>query len=74
MQPKIQQITREVQERPRHHAARDDELQQEEGFNPVAGCLPMLLQIPIFISLYPRAAAPVELGSICTPSVPPIRS
>jgi len=27
-------------------------LQQAEGFNPVAGCLPMLLQIPIFISLF----------------------
>lgn len=27
-------------------------LQQEEGFNPLAGCLPMLLQIPIFISLF----------------------
>jgi YidC/Oxa1 family membrane protein insertase len=27
-------------------------LQQEEGFNPISGCLPMLLQIPIFIALY----------------------
>jgi YidC/Oxa1 family membrane protein insertase len=27
-------------------------LQQSEGFNPVAGCLPMLLQIPVFISLF----------------------
>jgi YidC/Oxa1 family membrane protein insertase len=27
-------------------------LQQEEGFNPLSGCLPMLLQMPIFISLY----------------------
>jgi YidC/Oxa1 family membrane protein insertase len=27
-------------------------LQQKEGFNPLAGCLPMLLQIPIFISLF----------------------
>ena len=27
-------------------------LQQAEGFNPIAGCLPMLLQIPIFISLF----------------------
>ncbi|UQX88551.1 membrane protein insertase YidC [Jatrophihabitans telluris] len=26
-------------------------LQQSEGFNPISGCLPMLLQIPIFISL-----------------------
>ena len=27
-------------------------LQQEEGFNPLSGCLPMFLQIPIFISLF----------------------
>jgi YidC/Oxa1 family membrane protein insertase len=27
-------------------------LQQSEGFNPLSGCLPMLLQIPIFISLF----------------------
>ena len=27
-------------------------LQQEEGFNPLAGCLPMFLQIPIFIALF----------------------
>jgi YidC/Oxa1 family membrane protein insertase len=27
-------------------------LQQSEGFNPISGCLPMFLQIPIFISLF----------------------
>src|ERR1700710_2571986 len=27
-------------------------LQQEEGFNPISGCLPIFLQIPIFISLF----------------------
>ncbi|MDP9116316.1 MAG: membrane protein insertase YidC, partial [Actinomycetota bacterium] len=27
-------------------------LQQEQGFNPLAGCLPMFLQIPIFIGLF----------------------
>jgi YidC/Oxa1 family membrane protein insertase len=27
-------------------------LQQAEGFNPITGCLPMLLQIPVFISLF----------------------
>src|SRR6185437_2145567 len=26
-------------------------LQQAEGFNPLAGCLPALLQIPVFLSL-----------------------
>jgi YidC/Oxa1 family membrane protein insertase len=25
---------------------------QKEGYNPVSGCLPMLLQIPIFIAMY----------------------
>ncbi|MEO9258808.1 MAG: membrane protein insertase YidC, partial [Jatrophihabitantaceae bacterium] len=27
-------------------------LQQAEGFNPISGCLPMFLQIPIFIALF----------------------
>src|SRR3978361_2389407 len=27
-------------------------LQQSEGFNPISGCLPMLLQIPVFIALF----------------------
>src|ERR1700712_262613 len=27
-------------------------LQREEGFNPLAGCLPMFLQIPVFLGLY----------------------
>ena len=26
--------------------------QQAEGFNPLSGCLPMFLQIPIFIALF----------------------
>lgn len=27
-------------------------LQQDEGFNPLSGCLPMFLQIPVFIGLF----------------------
>jgi len=27
-------------------------LQQAEGFNPISGCLPMFLQIPVFIALF----------------------
>jgi YidC/Oxa1 family membrane protein insertase len=52
MQPKIQQL-REKYKNDRATMQREMmKLQQEEGFNPVAGCLPMLLQIPIFISLF----------------------
>ncbi|NED64693.1 membrane protein insertase YidC, partial [Streptomyces sp. SID10244] len=27
-------------------------LQKEHGFNPLLGCLPMLLQVPVFIGLF----------------------
>ena len=45
MQPRIQKL----REKYKNDRAT---LQQEEGFNPISGCLPMLLQIPIFIALY----------------------
>lgn len=37
------------------------ELQQRVGFNPLAGCLPMLLQLPIFIGLYRALSVDIEL-------------
>ncbi len=52
MQPKIQKL-REQYKNDRQALQREMmKLQQEEGFNPLSGCLPMLLQIPIFISLF----------------------
>ncbi|MGN6606800.1 MAG: membrane protein insertase YidC, partial [Jatrophihabitans sp.] len=52
MQPKMQKI-REKYKNDRAEMQRQMmALQQAEGFNPLAGCLPMFLQIPIFISLY----------------------
>ena len=52
MQPEIQKIRKKYKD---DRAAQQREmmrLQQEQGFNPLAGCLPMFLQIPIFIALY----------------------
>jgi YidC/Oxa1 family membrane protein insertase len=52
MQPKIKKL----QEKHKgDRAALNREmmaLQQSEGFNPISGCLPMFLQIPIFIALF----------------------
>ncbi|HTZ42528.1 MAG TPA: membrane protein insertase YidC [Jatrophihabitans sp.] len=52
MQPKIKKL----QEKHKgDRAALNREmmaLQQAEGFNPISGCLPMFLQIPIFIALF----------------------
>jgi YidC/Oxa1 family membrane protein insertase len=52
MQPKIQKL-REKHKNDRAELNRQMmALQQEEGFNPLSGCLPMVLQIPVFIGLY----------------------
>ncbi|QDT10425.1 membrane protein insertase YidC [Planctomycetes bacterium K23_9] len=37
------------------------ELQQKVGFNPLAGCAPMFLQLPIFIGLYRALSVDIEL-------------
>lgn len=37
------------------------ELYQKEGVNPMSGCLPMLLQIPIFFSFYKVLISTVEV-------------
>ncbi len=52
MQPKIQKL-REKHKNDRAALNREMmALQQQEGFNPLSGCLPMVLQIPVFIGLY----------------------
>ena len=52
MQPELQKIRKKYKD---DRAAQQREmmrLQQEQGFNPLAGCLPLFLQFPIFIALY----------------------
>jgi YidC/Oxa1 family membrane protein insertase len=52
MQPKIKKL-QEKYKGDRASLNREMmKLQQEEGFNPLSGCLPMFLQIPVFISLF----------------------
>jgi YidC/Oxa1 family membrane protein insertase len=52
MAPKFNEIKKKYKD---DRAAQQREtmaLQREEGFNPLAGCLPMFLQIPVFLGLY----------------------
>jgi YidC/Oxa1 family membrane protein insertase len=52
MQPKIQKL-RDKYKNDRAELNRQMmKLQQEEGFNPLTGCLPMFLQIPVFLGLF----------------------
>jgi YidC/Oxa1 family membrane protein insertase len=39
------------------------DLQRKAGFNPLSGCLPVFIQIPIFIGLYRCLSVDIELRS-----------
>lgn len=52
MQPKIQELRKKYKADKAEMQRQMMKLQQEQGFNPLSGCLPMVLQIPIFIGLF----------------------
>ncbi len=59
--PKLQKIKEQyADDRERLHKAMM-ELYKTEKINPMGGCLPMLIQIPVFISLYWAILSSVEL-------------
>jgi YidC/Oxa1 family membrane protein insertase len=61
LQPKLKEIQEEFQ----HDRARQSKatmaLYREAGVNPMGGCLPMLLQMPIFIGLFYALRSSIEL-------------
>src|SRR3954454_15319676 len=52
MQPKIQKLREKYKDDRSELNRQMMKLQQDEGFNPLSGCLPMFLQIPVFLGLY----------------------
>jgi len=50
--PKIKEIQEKYKDNPTKMNTEMAELYKKEGYNPMAGCLPMLLQIPIFFAMY----------------------
>jgi len=50
--PEMEEIKKEVGEDQQELQKRMMELYRERGVNPLGGCMPMLLQMPIFIALY----------------------
>jgi YidC/Oxa1 family membrane protein insertase len=52
MQPKMQKIREKYKSDRAEMNRQMMALQQEEGFNPLSGCLPMFLQIPVFLGLF----------------------
>ena len=60
LQPKIQEI-REKYKDPQLQSAKTMELYRQEKVNPVGGCLPLFLQLPVFIALYWALDGAVDL-------------
>ncbi len=52
MQPKIKEIQERFADDPSRVQQETQRLYAEAKYNPLAGCLPMLLQMPIFIALF----------------------
>ncbi len=52
MSPKIQELQTKYKDNPQKLNTEMAELYKKEGANPLTGCLPMLLQLPIFLAMY----------------------
>jgi YidC/Oxa1 family membrane protein insertase len=50
--PKIKEIQTKYKDAPQQMNAKMAEFYKQEGYNPMSGCLPLLIQFPIFIAMY----------------------
>ncbi len=61
MQPKLAEIKKKYADNKEKLAMANLELMREYKVNPMAGCLPLLIQMPIFIALYQALQYSVDL-------------
>jgi YidC/Oxa1 family membrane protein insertase len=50
--PKIKEVQEKYKENPQKMNMEMAALYKKEGYSPLSGCLPMLIQIPIFLAMY----------------------
>ncbi len=61
IQPKVLAIQERYKNNPQKKQEETMALYRKNGVNPMGGCLPMLVQIPIFIALYNALSSSVEM-------------
>ncbi len=61
IQPELKGLQEQFKDNPEELNRRTIALFQERGVNPVGGCLPMLLQMPVWFALYSVLLSSVEL-------------
>ncbi|AYF74661.1 membrane protein insertase YidC [Nocardia yunnanensis] len=52
LQPQIKELQKKYKNDRQQMTLEMQKLQKEHGFNPLMGCLPVLLQVPVFIGLF----------------------
>lgn len=52
LQPELEKIKEKYKDDPKEYQQKTAELYKESGVNPLGGCLPLLIQMPIFVALY----------------------
>ena len=61
LQPKIKAIQEKYKDDPQKQQAKTWEFYKENKVNPLGGCLPMLLQIPVFFGFFGMLRTAIEL-------------
>lgn len=61
VQPQLAKIREQYQDKPEELNRRTMELFKENGVNPFGGCLPMLVQMPVWFALYSALLSSVDL-------------
>jgi YidC/Oxa1 family membrane protein insertase len=61
VQPKLQALQERYKNNPQKKQEEMMALYRKHGVNPMGGCLPMVVQIPIFIALYNALGSSVEM-------------
>ena len=64
VQPQLKAIRDKYKDNPQLMNTKMMELYRTEGVNPFGGCLPILLQIPVFFALYATLDGAVELRQV----------
>jgi YidC/Oxa1 family membrane protein insertase len=61
LQPEIKAIAEKYKKNPEQRMKAQQELFRKHNYNPFSGCLPIFIQLPIFVGLYNSLRVDVEL-------------
>ena len=61
IQPELKEINEKYKDDPQAKMRASSELWKKHNYHPASGCLPILIQLPIFIGLYKALSIDVEL-------------